>query len=791
MGGHTLGARLAERDSATFVGREAELAFLERHLGDDSPVSIVFVHGPGGIGKSTLLRELVRRAERRGFVPRWVEGRDVPPVPDAIEDALAGIRDLERPLVVLDSFERIAGTGGYLRRAILPRLPDGSMVLIASRLPPDDSWFGGGWDTILTQLDVGPLADDEARALALAGGVSAPHTRQFVAWARGSPLALALASNVYVRNRRFRPQTAMSDDAELVEAVIRRLAGAEIEGPHWSTLAVAAIARSVSVAMLRDVLPDEAAREEYEWLRGRTFVEQLGGGIALHHLAGEALRADLRRRDSERERELRRRIADHLYERARGGDVLTAIDLSHLIENPAIRWGYSWEASSSYHLDDPRLGDVDVFDAALRGTRHEQLWRGSREYFDRAPEHVGVVRARDGEPLGYTVAVTPATAPAAAASDAVLGPRLEHARGLGEEDTTVVYRDMVDLSRDPNLQVIGMLGHSGMFRAARANPRYAYLIINPALAGAADFAAALGARHLRGLDAEVGGVGLECHLLDHGVGGMVAHEREVVYRELGLPAPERRPAEDDVTAAVREALRNLHRADLLARSELASGETVEERAASVRALVAAIADRAFGEGPSEELLRQVLARGYLDPPSSPDLIAQRLSLSRPQYFRRLRAVSERLSNYITATALHRVPDWLRSAQKPVGAERVIRQAYRALSEHDLDRLIAITDERVEVVTVTGGRAERRYRGHRGLAQYLEELRIGRRRIELQPQELHRIGAERVLVFGRMRAWDRRGLVDNETAWLWTVRYGEVVSIQVFAGPAEARRALLD
>jgi ketosteroid isomerase-like protein len=790
MADPTIGARLAQRDTAAFVGREAELAFLERHLADDSPTSILFVHGAGGIGKSALLRELARRADRRGFALRWIEGRDVPPVPDALEDALAGVRDLERPLIVLDSFERIAGTGGYLRRAILPRLPELGVVVIASRQPPDDSWLQGGWDRALSELEVGPLSDDDAWALARAGGVSPQLAPEFVAWARGSPLALALASDVYAWNRDFRPRSAMSEHGELVDAVVRRLAGAEIEGPHWSTLAVASIARSVTVPMLRDVLPDHVASEEYEWLRGRTFVEELGEGVAVHHLAGEALRADLRRRDPERDRELRRRIADHLYERARGGDVLMAIDLSHLIESEAIRWGYSWEASASYHLDDPRPGDVDAFSAALQNTQHEELWRGSREYFERAPEHVGVVRARDGEPLGYTVAMTPATAPAAAANDPVLGPRLEHARGLGAEDTTVVYRDMVDLSRDPNLHVIGMLGQSGMFRAARANPRYAYLIINPALAGARDFAAALGARHLPALDVEAGGVTLACHLLDHGPGGMVAHEHEVVYRELGLPAPERRPAADEVSEAVREALRNLDRPDLLARNELASGETVEERAASVRALVAAIAERAFGEGPREELLRQVLMRGYLDPASSDDLIAEQLSLSRPQYFRRLRAVSERLANYITETAVHRVPDWLRAGQTPAGAERLVRHAYRALSERDLDRLIAISDERVEV-TVSDRRAERTYRGHRGLAEYLEELSVRWRRIELQPQQFHHIGAERVLVFGRTRAWDRRGLVDNETAWLWTVRYGEVVAIRVFADSVEARRALLD
>jgi AAA+ ATPase superfamily predicted ATPase len=68
------------------VGREDELRYLEAFSGDRPPSSVVFIHGPGGIGKSALLRELVRRAERRGFTVHWIEGRELPPVSDAIEE---------------------------------------------------------------------------------------------------------------------------------------------------------------------------------------------------------------------------------------------------------------------------------------------------------------------------------------------------------------------------------------------------------------------------------------------------------------------------------------------------------------------------------------------------------------------------------------------------------------------------------------------------------------------------------------------------------------------------------
>lgn len=51
------------------------------------------MHGPGGIGKSTLLRHVRRHGEAAGWTPVLVEARDLPPVPDAPHDALADARE--------------------------------------------------------------------------------------------------------------------------------------------------------------------------------------------------------------------------------------------------------------------------------------------------------------------------------------------------------------------------------------------------------------------------------------------------------------------------------------------------------------------------------------------------------------------------------------------------------------------------------------------------------------------------------------------------------------------------
>jgi hypothetical protein len=108
---------------------------------------------------------------------------------------------------------------------------------------------------------------------------------------------------------------------------------------------------------------------------------------------------------------------------------------------------------------------------------------------------------------------------------------------------------------------------------------------------------------------------------------------------------------DDVPTAVRDALRSLRLPHVLARSPLATGDGVPARAESVRALILAAVEDAFGDTHDERLLRRVLVRGYLDPAASQERAAVELHLSRSSYFRRLRIASERVADLVAASDL--------------------------------------------------------------------------------------------------------------------------------------------
>jgi hypothetical protein len=653
--GRTLAALVSDRDRHSFTGRVKELAFLERCLGDDPPASVVLVCGPGGIGKSALLRELARRADTRGWDVFRVDGRELPPQSGALEAALATARHSDRPLLLIDSFERMTALGGYLRRELLPSLPGRALVVISGRNVPDPAWFTDGWQSAATLLDIGALPPGDALRLLQAYGVTDETGPGIAEWAGGSPLALTLAADAVRSGTGWNPAGG-TDQPEIVRSLIHRLIDdGDIDGVGLSTLGVAAIARVTTPGLLAAVLPDIDARTAYERLCSFTFTEPLGDGLALHELVRKALRADLAHRDRERERELRRRIIDQLYERARHGGLLLLIDMAHLIENPAIRWGFGWEGSIHYRIDNVRPGDAQRVARLLHDQSFGQWWELTERFFTEAPERVAVVRDRAERLSGYLVCMTPATAPAFADDDPLIGPWLADARQHARLGESVLWRDSFDFTASTRGEVQAMLGMAGVLRSGAHNLRFAYLPIDPRKPGALAFAQTAGARHLPELDLEIGDRRIQCHRIDYGPDGLLSALRRTVYAELGLAAPgepdpvppTRGPAVEVTT--VREALRNFQVPYELARSPLAQGTDPQERAESVRRLLREAAGRAFGESANEKLLRDVLINGYLDPAPSHEHAAMRLSLSRAAYFRRLRTAVARVAEHLTGT----------------------------------------------------------------------------------------------------------------------------------------------
>ncbi|GAA3220467.1 ATP-binding protein [Nonomuraea helvata] len=111
-----LGRRLLAARKRTFVGREEELAVFEAALRIGGRV--LFVHGPGGVGKSALLCRFAQEAAGRPVTK--LDGHALGPSPAAFESAARPVLDGERAVLLIDTLEQIQSLENWLREHFLP-----------------------------------------------------------------------------------------------------------------------------------------------------------------------------------------------------------------------------------------------------------------------------------------------------------------------------------------------------------------------------------------------------------------------------------------------------------------------------------------------------------------------------------------------------------------------------------------------------------------------------------------------------------------------------------------------
>ena len=136
----TISARLADAAKNSFVGRKAERAFISNAIAaTELPFMVAFIHGPGGIGKSRLIRAALSDAgpEVRRYL---LDCREIEPTPQGFQIALGAILGVQesdpdlntvikglternqRSVLALDAYETFGLMDTWLRQEFLPSL---------------------------------------------------------------------------------------------------------------------------------------------------------------------------------------------------------------------------------------------------------------------------------------------------------------------------------------------------------------------------------------------------------------------------------------------------------------------------------------------------------------------------------------------------------------------------------------------------------------------------------------------------------------------------------------------
>lgn len=387
MGTQTLrdSARIA--DDARFVGREQELAIFADVLDADTPSRVLFIHGPGGIGKSALLRAGARLAERCGYRAVHIDGRSLAENTDSIA-RLAPHGGVPK-CVVIDEVDALGSSLLALRDRLLDTLADDCRLVLAGRRSLHPSWREAGLDAVLVDVRLGPLADVDACRLLAARGVADDRFSEIVSWAQGSPLALTVAASS--------PGGHVGGNAsdELEQRLTEWLAGLPVLDVSREVLEVAALARIVDARLLSAALPSRATRNGMRRLAELPVTEVVGEALALHAVLAASIRKRLRATQPARESKLIARIAEHLAARARLGDMPALIRLSRLIEHPELRAALCNDPSDIYYADAPRSGEIAEF-GRVHGFDRGADWQEIDTWLHRWPDKTLLMRRAEG-----------------------------------------------------------------------------------------------------------------------------------------------------------------------------------------------------------------------------------------------------------------------------------------------------------------------------------------------------------------------------------------------------------
>ncbi|MBR7741845.1 hypothetical protein KC207_00875 [Phycicoccus sp. BSK3Z-2] len=307
------------------MGRPTETGLLGAAVaGDSDGVQVFWVHGPGGVGKSSLLHWVEARARATGRSVHTVDGRDLRR-PSELADLFADARTHDDPVVLVDTVEQCSWLGPVLRERVLPGTSDRTLVVVAGREAPDMEWrIDPGWHAAMSELPLGPLPRSEAQQLLGAAGLPAALHDSVIRFAGGNPLTLSLA--VAVADTRSHPGEGWVPSAEILRTLLARLVGDVPTSAHRRALEVAALAATTTERTLRTTLPEHDAEGLFAWLREQPYIDSSPTGVFPHDVVREALVADLKWRDRAALDAMRTSLSDHLLATVRTGSEREAVE---------------------------------------------------------------------------------------------------------------------------------------------------------------------------------------------------------------------------------------------------------------------------------------------------------------------------------------------------------------------------------------------------------------------------------------------------------------------------------
>ena len=324
----TFGQRLSEERSAWFVGRKPELAALESAL-DDPNCSLLYLSGQAGVGKTSLLLEFLRKHQKSSSPIGYIDATEVNlhaaeeiqrwytrQASLVLESARSNPSAL-RPVLLLDSYERISPLEPWLLGQFAAGLPSDVLLVIASRRATSSRLtLDPGWASLTRSMELSPWPDADANRFLDLNDV--PHVAQRAIFAAVGTYPLGLAIAAEILKRTGAPLFGPEHLRELQRTLTSALELRAVSRGQQLALDVCALAHTTTAELIEHVLsanPSESAShgpELFEWLASQPFVEHTVSGLRPHALARLALVARAQRGNAQRYQSIYRPVREFI-----------------------------------------------------------------------------------------------------------------------------------------------------------------------------------------------------------------------------------------------------------------------------------------------------------------------------------------------------------------------------------------------------------------------------------------------------------------------------------------------
>ncbi len=674
----SLAERLNTERNRRFVGRKSELElFASAIAASELPFYLLYIFGPGGVGKTSLLKQF-NRLSNSHVETIYLDARNIDPTPESFINALKSVLSLDtsqsplqkltsqsqRQVIVLDTYEVLTPLDQWLREVFLPQLPENTLIVIASRQAPSAAWrTDEGWQSLIHTLPLRNLSPNESQSYLTKRDIPETAHQTVIDFTHGYPLALSLIADVFAQDRQisFQPEAA----PDVIKTLLQRFVQDVPSPAHRMALEACALVRITTETVLAQMLNQGDVHELFEWLRELSFIESGHQGLFPHDLAREVLITDVRWRNIEWYAQLHQRARNYYtlrLQQTQGQEqhrVLFDYIFLHR-DNSAVRPRFIWQENSSLLTDVLRETDKQALLEIVAEHEGEASAKIAAHWLTRQPQNAIVFRDAQQQLAGFVIMVA---LHGASKEDLDTDPGAKscqnylrlHCAPLKPGEGVTLFRFWMakdtyqEVSATQSLIFINFVQHHRLtkelaftfFCCAKPNfwaEMFAYADLTRLLE--ADF--------------QVGEKSYGVYGHDWRVLSASAWQELLAQREINASAQAKSPpistepllviSQPEFVTAAQDALRNFTRADALHKNPLLRSRLVVEidtlgRGERIAALQAVVqqAVESLLSSPRDEKLYRVLHRTYLQPALTQEKAAELLDLPFSTYRRHLKA----------------------------------------------------------------------------------------------------------------------------------------------------------